>query len=116
MSASTSVPPIVGWRPPVPRSYGLRRPPPPATTVLRFGLGLRPIPALRPPIHSGKSNKSMRKPGGYGIIFGPLGTHKEWDTFTCAHCNVVVPVKPKCDPADLGGQCRLCDKPVCPKC
>jgi hypothetical protein len=57
----------------------------------------------------------MRKPGGYATIFGPLGI-RECDTFTCAHCNGVVHVKPKCDPADLGGQCRLCDKPICPKC
>ncbi len=58
----------------------------------------------------------MLKPGGYAFTFGPLGTEKEMDTFTCCHCNSVVHVKPKCDPADLGGQCRLCDKPVCPKC
>jgi hypothetical protein len=58
----------------------------------------------------------MLKPGGYAVIFGPLGVQKECDTFSCCHCNSVVHIKPKCNPSDLGGQCRLCDKPVCPKC
>lgn len=58
----------------------------------------------------------MRRPGGYAYLFNEIGAVKEWDTFTCCHCNTVVRVKPKCDPADLGGQCRLCDKPVCPRC
>jgi len=58
----------------------------------------------------------MRKPGGYGVVMGPLGVEQETDTFTCRHCNSVHRVKPFCDPADLGGQCRLCDAPICPKC
>ncbi len=58
----------------------------------------------------------MRRPGGYAFTFGPEGTQAECDTFTCAHCNRITHVKPKCDPADLGGLCRLCDKPVCPNC
>lgn len=58
----------------------------------------------------------MRKPGGYAFIFDPDGIRQEADTFTCAHCNSVVHVKPKCNPDDLGGMCRLCMKMVCPKC
>lgn len=58
----------------------------------------------------------MRNAGGYGVLFGPNGVQHEVDTFTCAHCNKVVVVKPKCDPADLGGNCRLCMKLVCPRC
>lgn len=58
----------------------------------------------------------MLKPGGYAMVFGPLGIERECDTFTCAHCNRVVHVKPKCNPDELGGNCRLCMKMVCPKC
>jgi hypothetical protein len=58
----------------------------------------------------------MLKPGGYAFTFGPNGVQQELDTFTCCHCNSVVHIKPKCNPADLGGQCRLCDKPICPRC
>lgn len=54
--------------------------------------------------------------GGYAVIFSPDGIHQECSTFTCAHCNSVVHVKPKCNPDDLGGNCRLCMKMVCPKC
>lgn len=58
----------------------------------------------------------MLRPGGYAFTFGPNGVQDELDTFTCAHCNRVVHVKPKCDPDDLGGNCRLCMKMVCPEC
>jgi hypothetical protein len=58
----------------------------------------------------------VRNAGGYGILVDPdLGT-VECDTFTCVHCQRVVEVKPKADPADMGGFCRLCDKPICPGC
>lgn len=58
----------------------------------------------------------MRRPGGYLYSFDPGGVRQESDTFTCHHCNKVVIVKPKCDPYDLGGMCRLCDKMICPDC
>ncbi len=58
----------------------------------------------------------MFKPGGYGFSFDPGGIRQEADTFTCAHCNRIVIVRPKCDPADLGGFCRLCTKMICPSC
>ena len=58
----------------------------------------------------------MRNPGGYAYVFDELGTQKECDTFTCHHCNRVVHVKPKMDPTDLGGMCKLCMKMICPKC
>jgi hypothetical protein len=38
------------------------------------------------------------------------------DSFTCNHCNRVVFVKPRCDPADLGGHCKVCDRLICPQC
>jgi hypothetical protein len=41
---------------------------------------------------------------------------KNRDTFTCHHCGTVVLVKPKCDPADLGGLCKTCMKLICHKC
>ena len=58
----------------------------------------------------------MHKPGGYAISFGLWGDKHECDTFTCHHCNSVVHVKPKCNPDDLGGMCRLCMKMICPRC
>lgn len=73
----------------------------------------------------------MRNPGGYSIITTPvsqianfdglrceevkMGMH-ETDTFTCYHCNHVVHVKPRMDPADLGGLCKSCMKLICPQC
>jgi hypothetical protein len=58
----------------------------------------------------------MLRPGGYAFSFDVGGIRQESDTFTCAHCCRIVIVKPKCDPADLGGLCRLCDKMICPSC
>lgn len=57
----------------------------------------------------------MRKPGGYATWSGPNNT-KERDTFTCGHCNTIVIVKPKADPADMGGLCKQCMKLICPSC
>lgn len=57
----------------------------------------------------------MRNPGGYAIKVDPFGT-VERDSFTCCHCNSIVFVKPKCDPAEMGGFCRMCMKPVCKNC
>lgn len=58
----------------------------------------------------------MRNAGGYAFCFDVGGVHAEVDTFTCFHCSRVVFVKPKCDPCDLGGLCRVCDKMICPAC
>ena len=52
---------------------------------------------------------------GYMLASGPDGTD-EADHFTCFHCQKVVFVKPRCDPADMGGLCRVCDKLICPAC
>ena len=57
----------------------------------------------------------MRRPGGYAVITGPDGT-VEADTFTCFHCQRIVHVPPKADPAQLGGMCYQCMKLVCPRC
>jgi hypothetical protein len=58
----------------------------------------------------------MRKPGGYSIITDPDGPTIEQDTFTCKHCCKVVFVKPRCDPADMGGRCTCCDGLICKFC
>jgi hypothetical protein len=58
----------------------------------------------------------MRNPGGYAFSFDPGGIRQEADSFTCFHCNRVIMVKPKCDPTELGGMCRLCMKMICPEC
>ena len=58
----------------------------------------------------------MRRAGGYAYTFDVGGIRQEADSFTCFHCNRVVIVKPKCDPCDLGGMCRICEKMICPAC
>jgi hypothetical protein len=75
----------------------------------------------------------MRRPGGYAVITaaGPTpvvldrGLSRadmrnegimEIDSFTCHHCNRIVHVLPRCDPANLGGHCKRCDKLICPSC
>lgn len=58
----------------------------------------------------------MRRPGGYLVGHGPAGVIDEADTFTCSHCQRIVRVKPRCDPADMGGRCGVCDRLICPTC
>ena len=41
---------------------------------------------------------------------------RECDTFTCGHCNRVVPVPPRAAPAQLGGTCGNCQALICPRC
>lgn len=52
---------------------------------------------------------------GYATLTLPLGQVKECDTITCAHCMGVRHVKPFCDPADLGGLCKICMGVICEK-
>src|SRR5262245_10093383 len=40
----------------------------------------------------------------------------ETDTFSCGHCNRVVHVPARSDPANIGGLCRVCMRLVCPTC
>lgn len=58
----------------------------------------------------------MRNAQGYACIMDPEEGTREADTFTCFHCQYVVHVKPKCDPADMGGLCKQCMKLICPRC
>lgn len=58
----------------------------------------------------------MRNPGGYSVIFDPENGAIENDTITCAHCQRVVIVPPRCDPSDLGGFCRVCMRHICGPC
>ena len=53
---------------------------------------------------------------GLGTLTGPYGEIQEKPTFTCAHCQNVRRVEPYCDPADLGGLCKICMGVVCEKC
>jgi len=58
----------------------------------------------------------MRRPGGYFFTCDETGSERVQDTFTCAHCNRIVAVKPLADPANMGGRCYVCDKLICPLC
>lgn len=44
------------------------------------------------------------------------GKMVEMSTFTCMHCNQIVPIKPMCDPVELGGRCGGCDGLLCKRC
>lgn len=71
----------------------------------------------------------MRNPHGYATIIGDLArkdpklveqgvrhTEAEIETFRCEHCHRHVHVPVKGDPYDIGGFCRQCMQPICPKC
>lgn len=53
---------------------------------------------------------------GYLVESGPNGIVREHGTFTCAHCQQIVPVKPFCDAADAGGMCKSCMGLICSHC
>jgi hypothetical protein len=58
----------------------------------------------------------MRNPGGYAQIVAPDGSTREFDTFTCAHCNRVTHVAARARAEDIGGLCKQCMGLVCPAC
>lgn len=41
---------------------------------------------------------------------------REWDTFTCNHCQHVVRYQKRADAYEMGGHCMVCDKMICPHC
>lgn len=57
------------------------------------------------------------KPNGYAFIVDPDSPQiTEYDTLACAHCGGHWHII-KGTPVDqTGGFCRMCYKPVCPKC
>jgi len=71
------------------------------------------------------------KPQGYSEIISPEqdivnldhirrelispGTAK-FDTCTCFHCNSIFHVSARMRPEDIGGLCKTCMRPICPKC
>ncbi len=55
----------------------------------------------------------MKNPGGCLILDGADGTHQEFDTFTCSHCNnVTILWGHKLQ----GGFCRDCMHRICDTC
>jgi hypothetical protein len=52
---------------------------------------------------------------GYTVLTGPAGII-EAETFSCGHCQRIVTIKPRCDPADMGGRCYVCDSLICEGC
>lgn len=58
----------------------------------------------------------MRKPQGYAVWTDPYATTTERDTVTCNHCQKVGIVKPRQDPADMGGMCKVCMALICSRC
>ena len=58
----------------------------------------------------------MRNPQGYATTVEPGKGTIEEDTFTCGHCNGLQFVKPREDPATMGGMCKMCMKLICSTC
>lgn len=58
----------------------------------------------------------MRKPQGYATLCEPDKAPVECDTFTCAHCNHIVHVKPRAAAEDIGGLCKVCMGMICGPC
>lgn len=58
----------------------------------------------------------MRRPQGYAVTTEPGKADVEEDTFTCAHGNEIIFVRPREDPASMGGFCRMCMKHICAAC
>lgn len=58
----------------------------------------------------------MLRSQGYATITSPDGGMVESDTFTCAHCQRIVHVAPRANPADVGGLCKVCMGLICPRC
>lgn len=58
----------------------------------------------------------MRRPGGYATWTEPGKATVERDSFACAHCNAIVFVEPRQDPAAMGGFCRMCMSHICATC
>jgi hypothetical protein len=55
------------------------------------------------------------KSTGFIETITPNGTIRR-DTFKCQHCQFIVSFEPFCDPADVGGHCKLCDDLICSNC
>lgn len=58
----------------------------------------------------------MRRAGGYAVWTDENGRRVEADTFSCRHCQRITHVKPKQDPTELGGLCKVCMGLVCSEC
>lgn len=57
-----------------------------------------------------------RKPQGYARISAPDGNVEELHTRVCGHCQKIDHIKPKQDPASIGGLCYVCMRLICPAC
>ena len=60
----------------------------------------------------------MKVVQGYGIEWYPRGDGptREWDTFTCNHCQRVIRFEKRKEAHELGGHCLVCDCMICDEC
>lgn len=65
----------------------------------------------------------MRNAGGYAVMTNADGSKVERDTITCFHCNRLVTVNSRMDPAQQTAhrvieaeKCRMCMRHICPVC
>lgn len=62
-----------------------------------------------------RPKRKMLKPQGYAFMELD-GKVTEWDTFTCNHCQKVVPYQTRGEAEQFGGHCLVCDKMICAQC
>lgn len=55
----------------------------------------------------------MHRVQGYGTIVDPDASTVEFDTYTCAHCNKIVQLRPHAPP---DGHCLMCNEGICETC
>jgi hypothetical protein len=58
----------------------------------------------------------MPRPLGYACISDPESGNREYDTFTCAHCQYVVHLPPNKKIEEVGDFCRSCYAVICANC
>jgi hypothetical protein len=58
----------------------------------------------------------MRRAQGWLCVTNTDGSLDEAATFTCSHCQKIVPCRAAQDPYALGGFCRQCDRLICSRC
>ena len=58
----------------------------------------------------------MRNPGGYVTLSVEGKVEREYDAFTCGHCQYVTHVKAGAKAEDMGGLCKQCMTLICARC
>jgi hypothetical protein len=62
-----------------------------------------------------RESERTRRASGLGVTV--LDGHKAYEDFyVCFHCQRTTFVRPREDPAELGGLCKICMRMICKRC